>query len=194
MKSDTNTNTDIDVCVPQNISKYGVYSSQLFLINSICNYVNGYNILCVMGFSMYIFSMLHWHKMKSSGLIRNIDIFICVTIVNRITFYDSVYFCTRDRYIWIFFKILAIIAYFINKHLEYYQQNPNRPLYFRTLYLSNEPYNYFSLNYTWPNTPQRLSAHKYAVYIHIFFLHICLASACINGVVNSPSCSNYYFM
>ena len=37
--------TDPVICVPQHISRYGLYSAQLILLNAICNYIYGYKIL-----------------------------------------------------------------------------------------------------------------------------------------------------
>ena len=45
--------TDPIIVVPQHISRYGLYSAQLILLNAICNYIYGYNILTIIGLSSF---------------------------------------------------------------------------------------------------------------------------------------------
>ena len=180
--------TDPIIVVPQHISRYGLYSAQLILLNAICNYIYGYNILTIIGLSLYITSLLHWHKIKSDGLAKTLDVITCVTTINYITFNDSLYFCPRNRQLWILSAFVSIIAYLTNKYIGSYQQFVKGSDYFA----ADEPYRFFSLKYTWPNTLHRELSYKYATYVHIILLHVNLTFACIYGVVSSPSCSNYY--
>jgi hypothetical protein len=179
--------TDPIIGVPQHISRYGIYSGHLFLVNAICNYLYNYNWLAFIGLSLYITTMLHWYKIKDNGLIKYIDITTCIITISSVTFYDSYFFCYKDRLAWLFTTFVSIVAYSINKYICFYQQHFNGSVYF----LTDEPYHYLSLKYTRPNTLQRELSYKYSVYIHIIFLHANLGLVCIYGVVNSPTCSNY---
>ena len=180
--------TDPVICVPQHISRYGLYSEQLILLNAICNYIYGYKILTIIGLSLYTTSLLHWYKMKSTGLIKTLDVTMCVITINYITFNDSAYFCPLNRQLWFLSTFICIAAYLTNTYIGSYQQFPKGSRYFA----GDEPYRYFSLKYTWPNTLQRELAYKYATYVHIILLHVNLTCACTYGVFSSPSCSNYY--
>jgi len=180
--------TDPIIVVPQHISRYGIYSSQLFLLNSICNYIYGYNILTVLGLILYITSSLHWYKIQSYGLVKTLDVISCIITINYLIFNDSAYFCPLNRKIWFLSAFVSIIAYLTNKYIEGYQQFPKGSDYFA----ANEPYRYFSLKYTWPNTLHRELSYKYATCMHIFLLHVNLTFVCIYSVVTSPYCSNYY--
>ena len=180
--------TDPIIVVPQHISRYGLYSAQLFLLTSICNYIYSYNILTVIGLTLYIMSLLHWYKIQSTGLVKTLDVTTCVITMNYITFNDSAYFCPINRKLWFLSAFVSIAAYLTNHYICSYQQFPKGSRYFA----GDEPYRYFSLKYTWSNTLQRELSYKYATYVHIILLHVNLSCACIYCVVSSPSCSNYY--
>lgn len=180
--------TDPVICVPQHISRYGIYSSHLFLLNAICSNVYNYNSLYILGIILYITSLLHWYKIKHDGPIKYIDVITCIISMTSITFYDSTFFCPRHRLIWFFSTFVSIVAYLFNKYIEFYQQRFKSDTYF----LNNEPYHYLSLKYTRPNTLHRELSYKYSVYIHIIFLHVNLSCSCIYGIINSPTCENYY--
>jgi len=176
-------NDTSEVCVPRHISKYGVYSSHLFLINAIFNYLYNYKILTVLGLLLYTTSVLHWRKVKQYGLYKTLDVTTCVIVVNYISFNDSLYFHYNHRLLWLLAKFLCIVTYFINKYIEMYQMTDiNKTNYF----LVNERYRYFSLKYTIPGSRHRELAHYYLVFVHILFIHVPLVFTCINGVVNTP--------
>jgi|LakMenE18May11ns_1017448.scaffolds.fasta_scaffold9886103_3 hypothetical protein len=179
---------DPNVCVPQHISKYGLYSANFFLLNAICNYLYNYNWLTFVAFSLYTTTILHWYKIKHNGIFKIIDVITCIITMSSVSFYDSLYFCLQHRKLWFLSAFVSVVAYILNKYIEFYQQSYKGSNYF----LANEPYRYFSFKYTYPNTLQRELSYKYSVFVHIIFLHINLSCACIYGVVNSQSCSNYY--
>jgi hypothetical protein len=178
--------TDPVICVPQHISRYGIYSAHLFLLNAICNYLYNYNSLAIIGVSLYITSLLHWYKLQSSGIIKTLDVTSCIITISSVTFYDSTFFRPEDRLLWCGSAIVSIVAYSMNKYIEFYQQNNITDYCFT----DDEPYQYLSLKYTRPNTQHRELSYTYSVFIHIIFLHVNLVCACIYGVINSPSCLN----
>jgi hypothetical protein len=181
--------TSKTISVPQHISRYGIYTGQTFLLTSILSHSYNYNWLSLVSSLLYVTTLLHWYKLKDHGPIKYIDIFAVIITSSSVSLYDSTFFCPVDRNIWFFSSFLCTSSYFVNKYIVFYQQYNNDSVYF----LTDEPYRYFSLKYTQPNTIQRELSYKYSVYVHLFFLHLIISCACVNGVVNSPSCSNYYY-
>jgi hypothetical protein len=172
--------SETDVCLPYRYSRYGVYSSHLFLVDAFVNYAYGFKTLTGFGLSLYITSVLHWRKIKHSGICKWLDILTCVSTVNYTTFVDSHYFITEHRNWWLVAKCLAISAYSINKYIEYYQQISEE-----NCFDESEKYRYFCLKYTKPGTEHRESAYFYSTLVHIFGLHVPLVFTCINGVMHS---------
>jgi hypothetical protein len=177
--------TDPTCCIPQHISKYGVYSAHLFLLVSPVNYYYGFHLLSLIGTLLYISSVLHWRKVKQVGFYKTIDIITCLITLSYITFYASGEFCLKHRIYWFISVIAGIVSYGINKYIELNQTNKSVVVFDK-----NEPYRYLSLKYTLPNTPQRESAYKYSVFMHICFLHVNFVAVCTYGVVNSLTCSS----
>jgi len=184
-EKDYDYDSDSDGCLPYRYSRYGVYSSHLFLIDAFVNYTYGFKILTGFGLSLYITSVLHWRKIKHSGICKWLDILTCVSTVNYTTFVDSHYFITEHRNWWLIAKIFAISAYSINKYIEYYQQICDDPSEKDNCFKESEKYRYFSLKYTKPGTEQRESAYFYSTLVHICGLHVPLVLTCINGVMHS---------
>jgi hypothetical protein len=109
--------------IPQHISKYGLISGQLFLINSfVCKYHN-YNTLSALLFVLYITTLLHWHKIKHKGLIRSLDIFFAIITISRITFYDSYHFILDHKLIWDLYTFSSIFIFLINEYFFYININ-----------------------------------------------------------------------
>jgi hypothetical protein len=177
--------TDPTCCIPQHISKYGVYSAHLFLLTSPVHYYYGHNVTCILGLLLYVSYVLHWRKVKQHGLIKTIDVIICVTTTNYITFYASQRFCDRHRIYWFMSAIVAIVSYLMNKYIEMNQQYLSNKSSSVVVFDKDEPYRYLSLKYTLPNTPQRELSYRYSVFMHICFLHVNLVAVSTYGVVNS---------
>jgi hypothetical protein len=175
--------TDPTCCIPQHISKYGVYSAHIFLLTSPVHYYYGYNITCILGLLLYVSSVLHWRKVKQRGLIKTIDVIICVITINYITFYASARFCYRHRIYWFISAIVGVVSYLINKYIEINQQClSNNSLFYK---YDDDPYKYLSLKYTLPNTPQRELSYRYTVFMHICFLHVNFVAVSTYGAINS---------
>jgi hypothetical protein len=180
--------TDPTCCIPQHISKYGVYSAHLFLIASPIYYYYGYNLISLFGFLLYISSVFHWRKVKQRGFCKTLDVIICLITLSYITFYGSLRFCHRDRIYWFGSVIVGIGSYLTNKYIEINQQYLSKKSVI--VFDKDEPYRYLSLKYTRPNTPQRESAYKYSVFMHICFLHVNFFTVCTYCVINSLICSS----
>lgn len=102
--------TDKNICIPQHISRYGIYTGQIFLFTSILSYLYNYNSLSFIGAILYITTLLHWYKLKDNGLIKYIDIVTVTFTVSSVSFYDSTFFCPVDKKICFFSSFLSIVA------------------------------------------------------------------------------------
>jgi len=183
-----------DCCLPYKYSKYGLYSSHLFLANGIINYFCGFRVLTGIALSLYLSSVLHWRNVKHNGLYKKLDVATCFITINYITFIDSHYFIASARKMWLLAVTQAVGAYSINKFIEYKQisqrpsqrqlqsQNENNICSFA----KDEPYSYFSLQWTQPDSVQRDRSYYASVFVHILFIHVPLFFTCVYGVVNSP--------
>jgi hypothetical protein len=182
--------TDPTCCIPQHISKYGLYSAHLFLLVSPVNYYYGYKLLCLIGLLLYISSVLHWRKVKQGGFYKTFDVITCIITLTYITFYASLEFCLKHRMYWFASAIAGLVSYGVNKYIEINQTVLSKKTKSVVVFDKDEPYKYLSLKYTVPNTPQRESAYKYSVFMHICFLHVNYVVFCTYGVVNSSTCSS----
>ena len=194
--NDINAN-DINVCcIPYKYSKYGLYSSHLFLANGIINYLYGFRVLSVIGASLYLTSVLHWRNVKHNGLYKKLDVLTCFVTINYVTFIDSHYFTASARKMWLLAVAQSIGTYSINKFIEYKQISQPQMHLKEEIHLKeemvkqclakDEPYSYFSLHWTRPGSVQREHAYLTSTLIHVLFIHIPLVFTCVYGVINSP--------
>jgi hypothetical protein len=169
-------------CVPPRISKYALYSIQVFLVDGLVCVYYDYKCLALLAFLLYTTSIFHWRNIQPYGIYKTMDMICTTTMISYITFVESHSFLEADRQLWITTSMVGIQAYLINKYIEFHQiRNENN-----VKYLSNEPYTYFSLKYTLPDTPQRDLAYLYSVGVHILFLHMSLSICTIIGIIRSP--------
>jgi hypothetical protein len=187
----TNINADIninanDCCIPYKYSKYGLYSSHLFLVNGIANYFYGFRVLTGFAFSLYLTSVLHWRNVKQNGLYKKLDVIISFTTISYTTFIDSHYFTVSARKMWLLAVIQAVGAYSINKFIEYKQISQEQEQALVNGVAKDEPYSYFSLRWTKPGSVQRERAYYASTFVHILFIHVPLVFTCVYGVINSP--------
>jgi len=188
---DSESDSDSDICVPYRYSRYGVYSSHFFSLNFIINFIYGFKVLTVLGFSLYVTSILHWRKIKHSGICKWLDVLTCLSTINYVTFVDSHYFIIEHRNWWLIAKFFAISAYSLNKYVEYYQQVVEPDKDKKNCFADSEKFRYFCLKYTKPGTEQRESAYFYSVLVHILCLHVPLVFTCINGVMHAHLKSDF---
>ena len=188
--TDINANINANnCCVPYKYSKYGLYSSHLFLANGIINYFFGFRVLTGFALSLYLSSVLHWRNVKHNGFYKNLDVVTSFTTISYVTFVDSHYFIASARKMWLLAVTQAVGAYSLNKFIEYKQleiqpqlENENDICSFA----KDDPYSYFSFKWTPPDSVQRDRAYYASVFVHILFIHIPLVFTCVYGVVNSP--------
>ena len=160
---------DLDILVPQHISKNALYSAQAFIILSCVAFMYKYYNLFILLFMLYISSLLHWRKVKYFSLIKVIDIILAFLTISVITFYDITRFCPFYRNIWYYSVFIISTAFTTNEILFYYQI-----LRYKNKIIDKpcKKYHYFSLEYTNPNTIQREFAYYRSTYTHMIFIHI----------------------
>jgi hypothetical protein len=198
------------VCIPYKYSRYGVYSSHLFLLNAVFNYMYGFKVLTFFGVSLYTTSIMHWRNVKHSGVCKWLDVASSIATIFYVTLVDSFYFYPHHRCAWITAKAAASCAYIVNKYVEKYQLTgisgatvsgatvsgatvsgsdadaTSIITYKYGVFDENESYRFLCLKYTKPNSCHRESAYLYSTFMHIGFLHVPLVFTCIYGVMNAP--------
>jgi len=106
-------------------------------------------------------SLIHWNKLKSTGIIRKIDWLFAIAMMVAITSYEK-RFRKSDVFLWrcsIFIQLFTVI---INASIFNIETNPCSLLHvFFPMY-----------KYTFPNTKEREYAYKRCVNTHMFFIHI----------------------
>ena len=145
-----------DIIIPFYISKYGLITGQLFLINAIVCFVNNYILLSSLLSILYITTILHWNKIKKNGIIRTIDITFAIITIIRITLYDSYYFIPNYKVIWNLYVIISSIIFCINEYI----------------FIKNKHYNNEYIYYR-------------NVFIHLLFLHIIPNTLCIICIIST---------
>lgn len=139
----------MNVLVPQKYSFIGIFSSLFMLRASIYFFFYQEKIISIISFISYIFTILHWYKIKKHGIIRNLDIFFALSYslygLYRASHYDCQVMFYRNAFI-------NISMFFVNEILNTY-----------TLYKSDfneKSYQYKNITYI------------RSVFIHTLFLHI----------------------
>lgn len=138
-----------EVLVPYKYSKIAHFTSLVILKNAIRTYYYNEKSISILIFLCYIFTNLHWYKLKSTGFIRNMDICIVSTIFCYGYYRAFMYNCFGRYYIC---TSISIMGFAFNEYLNSL-----------TLYKKN-----------FHNMPE---SYKHQVYIrttivHALFLHI----------------------
>lgn len=146
--------------IPFHISKYGLITAQLFLINSFVCYIYFYKILSYFLFVLYITTILHWKNLKKRSIIKYLDILVSLLTIIRITFFDSNNFILYHKTIWCIYMIFIFFIFIINEYLFYIFSN-----------------NIFDTNNKYP------IIYFINVFIHLFFLHVITNILCIYFII-----------
>lgn len=177
--------TDVEILVPQHISKNALYSAQFFVMLSIIAFNYKYYKMLLLLSLLYITSILHWRKVKYFSIIKTIDIILAFLTIITITLFDIHRFCNMYKNVWYFTVFIVLSAFIVNEILFYYQV-----LIYKNKIMNKycKKYYYFSLEYTNPNTIQREYAYYRSTYTHMLFIHI------IPSIVSGYCAikSNYY--
>jgi hypothetical protein len=120
---------DVNVLIPQHISKIGCYTSNVLLFVSFHGFFDKYYILATMLFFLYITTFLHWRKVYKTSLIKTIDIVLCVSTLSRITLYDS-YRWKQYRLLWLNNLYTSVTIFIVNETVFYFfVKNEKSPFY-----------------------------------------------------------------
>jgi len=188
--------------IPPHISKYCVYSSTIILIGSICAFFYNYKILSLLLFCLYISSYIYWSKPALMSISKIIDHFFVLVIFVYVT-YLSFNFTQKYRKLWINIFLFVVIVGIINqaifnfKIVNFFKQSNNdhhineedgEDREDKKEGLDNErKFNYFTLDYTYPDTYEREEACFYSIFIHCCCIHILPCLFGIYCIVLNPA-------
>jgi hypothetical protein len=156
-----------EIFIPQDITKWGILTSfGLFGFTFIAYKYKCY-FLAIVSLCLFITSILHWHRQTLFGPIKIIDMLLVGILFSSLTFYYKNFFKTEHRTLWNITALLIVSIFIINSIIIYYQLiNKNKT------HSCQSEYNYFSLNYTDPNTDARTLSYYYTTFVHLSFVHI----------------------
>ena len=158
---------DDDIFIPQYITKWGILTCFVLFGFSFIAYKYKCYFLAILSLCIFITSILHWHKQTLFGPIKIIDMFLSAILIFSLTFYYKNLFKTEHKTLWNITAILIVSIFIINSIIIYYQLiNKNKT------HICGSEYNYFSLNYTDPDTKARTLSYYYTTFVHLSFIHI----------------------
>lgn len=142
--------------IPEDISIYGVYTGQIILFAILVALYKKHYYLSVLGFILYITTMIHWSKMFPDKYLH-LDRFIAISVFLFITLYYAVHhFKPEYRNIWFIVGSVAAIVFLLNEYI----------------YASYLQYPTFSV--------ELLRTYQtFSVLVHLLFTHILMTIAYI---------------
>jgi hypothetical protein len=182
--------------IPPHITKYCVYSATFILIASIIVFLCNYKILSLLLFCLYITSYIYWSKPALMSISKIVDHFFVLLVFVYLT-YLSFNFTKKYRKLWINIFLIVVIFGIINqtifnfKIINFFKQTNNDHYvkgYDEREGLDNEKkFNYFTLDYTYPNTYERELAGLYCIIIHSCCIHLLPCLFGIYCIVLNPA-------
>ena len=160
-------NDKAQLLVPQHVTIWGVLTSFLILASGFVVFKYKYYLLTGVSVCLFLTSIIHWHKMTAFGLIKILDVFFAALTLGLITFYYIDEFKPEYKKIW-YYTVAIMVAIFVFNWVITYFQIMNQNPYIKC----QQQYNYFSLEYTKPNTRPREMCYYYVTFIHLIFVHI----------------------
>ena len=155
--------------VPQHVTRWGVLTSFLILASSFVAYKYKYYLLTGASVCLFFSSIVHWHKMTAFGIVKKLDVLFATIVLGLITFYYIDELKPEYKKIWYYTIALMVSVFIFNWVITYFQiMNLNSNPYIKC----QQQYNYFSLEYTRPNTKPRELCYYYVTFIHLLFVHI----------------------
>ena len=166
--------------IPRHISNAGLISSKIFLLHAAVCDIYGFHALTRWSCLLYITSYLHWNNLKTTGIIKTLDMATVFTSVAYMRLYIRQHFVAPYKYLWDGVTVICIITYALNTYIFKKQilDSTNKNIMTR-------PYNYFLLEYTPENSVQRMQSYKYHVYVHLFFMHILSSCSSMISIITS---------
>ena len=93
--------------------------------------------------------------------------FLSAILIFSLTFYYKNLFKTEHKTLWNITAILIVSIFIMNSIVTYYQI-----IYKNKTQNCQSEYNYFSLNYTEPESQARKLCYYYTTFVHLSFVHI----------------------
>ena len=191
---------NLELFVPQKISRYCVISSHVFLIASILYFEKKKYIFSLLLLLLYISSINHWNHLYIKNFYRIID----KTIVVIIVIY-AIIFIFNFNYLYILLIIISGIIWYFNELIYFYEVEIPKKYYnkyelkkrktvpeignimkkypdkwnfskfnncIEMSYLTFNIINLFNIKPTYNNSNERIYAYYKSVFIHFIFTHI----------------------
>lgn len=156
----------MSTAIPHYISRTGIITAKVFLLHAAVYDSLGYTTMTKCSCLLYLTSYLHWNKLKSSGIIKNIDIITVFSCIAYMRLHIRQHFLPKYQYLWDTVTCICGLTYATNTYIYYNQVIDS------SIKRMTEKYKYFLLEYTHPNTIQRLNAYYYNTYTHLGVMHI----------------------
>jgi hypothetical protein len=167
--------------IPPHISKYCVYSATVILIGSITAFLYNYKILSIILFCLYISSYIYWSKPALMSVSKIVDHFFVAIFIGYVT-YLSLNLKNKFKRLSITIIIIILSIAVINqiifnfKIVNFFKQSDHDHHIKgndEQEGLDNEhKFNYFTLDYTYPDTYEREEACFYSIIIHCSCIHL----------------------
>jgi hypothetical protein len=155
-----------EIFIPQDITKWGIITAFLYFGMSFIAYKYKCYLLSLICLCVFITSILHWYRQTLSGLVKIVDMFFAGMLFILFTFYyTNILFKDKYKKIWYITAILIILSYILNSIIIHFQVIKKSDKY-------QQKYNYFSLEYTKPDSEERTMCYYYTTFIHLCFQHI----------------------
>jgi len=142
--------------VPQRITRYGLYTGQIFIIAALIACYLKHFYLSLSLLCLYVTTMLYWSKMEVEYLSYTKTIDICVASLTLLiaSYYVNYYFKPEYKIICAVVVIIGIVIWFINNTAYYYMVTR---------------YGEFG---KLVNIAERDIINNVTIFLHILFLHI----------------------
>jgi hypothetical protein len=125
------------VIIPQQYSKYGVYTSFFVLLNAIVAFAYKDYVLATLLSTLFLTSVSNWSKVYLMSYVKMVDIFIAISTISYITFCN--HFNPFWRKMWNTVICIAIVIFIYNSLVFYeivlIQKRGNREVYIGHVFL-----------------------------------------------------------
>lgn len=120
-----------DIIIPQKYSRIAFFSIPFLLLTFLSARIKKYDrITNVLPF-LLVTSILHWNRIKHSGIIRKADIFMVGVTISCIESYSS-RFQKIDKILWRLSLCISTIAYIINNTII---KDPLKMVYIHMIFI-----------------------------------------------------------
>ena len=155
---------------PSHIYKIGLCTGQIYLVGAMISHLYNYPYMTCVCCAIYGTTMVHWYKMKHSGIAKTVDMITVILGICEVSFYESYKFFGNGREIWNSTMLICATTYLFNSVILHFQNGSDVE---ESIETSTEPYNYFSLRaIPQSDVQKREKMYLYSTLVHTFFLHI----------------------